>query len=135
MRFGKRVVTAFDVEVPAMCPPPFAVSAGVRVVPVHLLPSAVAGESICARLATDDVPPGPAAYVVVGAGKTGADAVIYLLGRGVEAALEPADRDLTVAMVVTEVQQQLRVLGQLLDFGCGVEIGGLRRKKRCEDTV
>ena len=91
VRYRKRVGTAFDVQVPAMRPPPFAVSRGVRAVPVHLLPSQLLAEgdvpsSPSAAVTAVPSPPSVAAarYVVVGAGKTGADAVIYLLRHGVQ---------------------------------------------------
>ncbi|SDP34609.1 Pyridine nucleotide-disulphide oxidoreductase [Pedococcus dokdonensis] len=56
-------------SIPAEKPPPFAVEAGARVVPVNDL----------ARLEE-----APSQYVVVGAGKTATDACIFLLSRGVD---------------------------------------------------
>ena len=56
-------------SIPAESPPPFAVGDGARVVPVNDL----------ARLEE-----APAGYVVVGSGKTATDAVVWLLGRGVD---------------------------------------------------
>lgn len=56
-------------SIPAEKPPPFAVAAGARVVPVNDL----------ARL-----PEAPSQYVVVGSGKTATDACIWLLSRGVD---------------------------------------------------
>ena len=66
-----RVVDAryISPEIPARTPPKFAVDAGARVVPVNDL----------AR-----VEDAPSQYVVVGAGKTATDAVVWLLGRGVD---------------------------------------------------
>lgn len=59
--------TYMKVEVPSMRPPPYRVTRGLEVVP----PNALANIS------------SPfAGYVVVGAGKTGMDAVLYLLGLG-----------------------------------------------------
>jgi hypothetical protein len=55
--------------IPAGTPPPFEVAADARVVPVNAL----------ARL--EDA---PNAYVVVGSGKTATDAIVWLLGRGVD---------------------------------------------------
>lgn len=55
--------------IPAETPPPFAVGEGVRVVPVNDL----------VRLEE-----APRQYVVVGSGKTATDAVVWLLGRGVD---------------------------------------------------
>ena len=55
--------------IPAETPPPFAVSDGVRVLPVNDL----------ARL--DDA---PSQYVVVGSGKTATDAIVWLLARGTD---------------------------------------------------
>jgi len=56
-------------DIPADTPPPFQVVDGARVVPVNAL----------ARL--EDA---PGQYVVVGSGKTATDAVVWLLGRGVD---------------------------------------------------
>ena len=56
-------------SIPAETPPPFAVGEGARVVPVNDLP----------RLEDS-----PDRYVVVGSGKTATDAVVWLLGRGVD---------------------------------------------------
>ena len=64
--------TYLEPTVPATTKPPFAVSDGVRCVPVNEL----------ARM----VEP-PDGYVIVGAGKTGADAILYLLENGVPPAL------------------------------------------------
>ncbi len=55
--------------IPAETPPPFAVGAGARVVPVNDL----------VRLEE-----APRQYVVVGSGKTATDACVWLLGRGVD---------------------------------------------------
>lgn len=65
----RRIVdsTHANVTVPAMTPPPFAINDGVQVVPPNGL----------ARLAQ-----GHDRYVVVGGGKTGIDAVLWLLDRG-----------------------------------------------------
>jgi hypothetical protein len=57
-------------DIPATTPAPFEVADGARVVPVNDL----------ARLAE-----APSQYVIVGSGKTAADACIWLLGRGVDA--------------------------------------------------
>lgn len=56
-------------EIPAETPPRFAVEAGVRVVPVNALP---------------EVEDAPSQYVVVGSGKTATDAIVWLLGRGID---------------------------------------------------
>jgi len=56
-------------DIPADTPPPFQVVDGARVVPVNAL----------ARLEE-----APGQYVVVGSGKTATDAVVWLLGRGVD---------------------------------------------------
>lgn len=56
-------------EIPATTSPPFAVGEGARVLPVHALPQL--GDA-------------PSEIVVVGAGKTATDAVVWLLGQGVE---------------------------------------------------
>ena len=56
-------------RIPVETPPPFAVEGGARVVPVNDL----------ARLEQ-----APGQYVVVGSGKTATDAVVWLLGRGVD---------------------------------------------------
>ena len=56
-------------SIPAETPPPFAVADGARVVPVNDL------------VHLDEV---PARYVVVGSGKTATDAVVWLLGDGVD---------------------------------------------------
>ncbi|MEI5676400.1 MULTISPECIES: NAD(P)-binding protein [unclassified Nocardioides] len=67
---GCRVVDAryLAPDIPAETPPRFAVD-GVRVIPVNDLP----------RVEED-----PSQYVVVGSGKTATDAVVWLLGRGVD---------------------------------------------------
>eukprot|EP01065_Artemidia_motanka_P026196 TRINITY_DN3110_c4_g1_i1.p1 TRINITY_DN3110_c4_g1~~TRINITY_DN3110_c4_g1_i1.p1 ORF type:complete len:478 (+),score=165.55 TRINITY_DN3110_c4_g1_i1:102-1436(+) len=62
--------TFMNVVVPSMRPPPFPVAAGVRMVPLNLLPK---------------VQTPPERYVVVGSGKTGMDAVMWLLNNGVPA--------------------------------------------------
>ncbi len=66
-----RIVNAHYLSptIPAEVPPPFAVSDGARVVPVNDL--AVLEDA-------------PSQYVVVGAGKTATDAIIWLLGRDVD---------------------------------------------------
>ena len=66
-----RVVNAHHLApaIPAEVPPPFAVAAGARVWPVNDL----------ARL--EDA---PSQYVVVGAGKTATDAIVWLLARGID---------------------------------------------------
>ncbi|QOR71565.1 NAD(P)-binding protein [Ruania alkalisoli] len=56
-------------EIPATTPPPFEVADQVRVVAVNDLPR------------VDDA---PSQYVIVGSGKTATDAVIWLLGQGVD---------------------------------------------------
>ncbi|BBY22625.1 NAD(P)/FAD-dependent oxidoreductase [Mycobacterium stomatepiae] len=60
--------TYLRVEVPAMRPPPYRVAPGIACVPPNDLPSRAAHER----------------YVVVGAGKTGIDTCLWLLGRGVD---------------------------------------------------
>lgn len=57
-------------DIPAELPPPFEVGDGARVVPVNALV---------------DVDDAPSEYVVVGSGKTATDAIVWLLGRGVDA--------------------------------------------------
>lgn len=56
-------------DIPAETPPPFEVADGLRVVPAGDLPL---------------LEEAPSRYVVVGSGKTATDAVVWLLGRGVE---------------------------------------------------
>ncbi len=56
-------------SIPASTPPPFAIEDGVRVVPV--------GELVRLREA-------PRRYVIVGSGKTATDAIVWLVGRGVD---------------------------------------------------
>ncbi len=56
--------------IPATTPPPFGVTDGARVVAVNDLPAVVET---------------PGAYVIVGAGKTATDAIVWLLRNGVEA--------------------------------------------------
>src|SRR6478609_6319601 len=67
----KRVVDATYMQsrVPATEPPPFAVADGVRCIPVGELTK---------------VTEPPAGYVIVGAGKTAMDAVVWLLDRGTD---------------------------------------------------
>lgn len=67
----RRVVDArfLEVSVPATHTPPFEVAADASFVPVHLLPEAAAGAS---------------SYTVLGAGKTGVDAVLWLLHAGTD---------------------------------------------------
>lgn len=64
--------TYMDVRVPSVCPPPYPVAPGVRCVPLNDLPRVERPES---------------GYVIVGAGKTGMDACLWLLENGVD----PAD--------------------------------------------
>jgi NAD(P)-binding Rossmann-like domain len=68
----RRVVDAAYVAptIPATTPPPFGVADGVDVVAVHELASLVDA---------------PQRYVIVGAGKTATDAIVWLLGNGVDA--------------------------------------------------
>ncbi|MCK9794440.1 pyridine nucleotide-disulfide oxidoreductase [Isoptericola sp. 4D.3] len=70
VRVRRRVVDAryLAPSVPALTPPPFAVDEGARVVPAGGLPDV--GDA--------------AAFVVVGSGKTATDAVVWLLGQGVD---------------------------------------------------
>lgn len=63
----RTVVTHFDVVVPAMRPPQYAVADGVTCIPPNALPRAAAHER----------------YVIVGAGKTAMDACVFLLRHGV----------------------------------------------------
>jgi hypothetical protein len=56
-------------EIPSQTPPPFGVAEGVRVVPVNELPR---------------VESAPSQYVVVGAGKTATDSIVWLLANGVD---------------------------------------------------
>jgi hypothetical protein len=67
----RRVVDATYLAptIPATTPPPFGVADGARVVPVHELA---------------DVVDAPQEYVIVGAGKTATDAIVWLLLNGVE---------------------------------------------------
>jgi hypothetical protein len=71
VRIRKRLVDSAYVAptIPATTPPPFAVSDSARVIPVHEL----------ARLVDT-----PNHFVMVGAGKTATDAIIWLLNNGVE---------------------------------------------------
>ncbi|GAB3251910.1 NAD(P)/FAD-dependent oxidoreductase [Nocardioides dilutus] len=71
LRPGARVVNAsyLSPQIPATTPPPFGVSEGARVVPVHELV---------------DLGGAPSQFVVVGSGKTATDACIWLLGNGVD---------------------------------------------------
>lgn len=61
--------TYLSPSIPATTPPPFTVDDGVRVVPVNDL----------ARL-----PGAPERFVIVGSGKTATDAIVWLLGNGVD---------------------------------------------------
>ena len=67
----RRVVDAtyLSPTVPATTPPPFGVADDVRVVPIHEL----------ARMAV-----APSSYVIVGAGKTATDGIVWLLANGVQ---------------------------------------------------
>ena len=67
----RRVVDAayLSPEVPATTPAPFGAAEGARVVPVGELPEVVDA---------------PSSYVIVGSGKTATDAVVWLLGNGVD---------------------------------------------------
>ena len=67
----KKVVDAtyMKVQVPSTRPPPFPVSAGVTVVPPNDLPGIREPQS---------------GYVIIGGGKTGIDAVLFLLDQGVD---------------------------------------------------
>jgi len=69
-RVRRRVVDAryLAPSIPALDPPPFAVDEGAHVVPVGALPDV--GDA--------------SGYVVVGSGKTATDAVVWLLGHGVD---------------------------------------------------
>lgn len=66
---GKKTVdsTYMNVTVPSIRPPAYEVAEGVQLVPPNALPR---------------IPEPPAGYVVIGAGKTGIDAVLFLLGQG-----------------------------------------------------
>jgi hypothetical protein len=66
---ARRIVDAtyMHVMVPSMRPPPYQVAAGIECVPPNDLPRSAAHER----------------YVVVGAGKTGIDACLWLLGHGI----------------------------------------------------
>ena len=68
----RRVVDAtyLSPTIPATTPPPFGVADGARVVPVHEL----------ARRWSS----APSEYVIVGAGKTATDAIVWLLRNGVD---------------------------------------------------
>lgn len=74
IRVRRRTVDAtyMNVTVPAMCPPKYEVDPGIRLITPNELPSLVAPSSH---------------YTVVGAGKTGIDACLWLLRHGVD----PAD--------------------------------------------
>ena len=61
--------TYMNVEVPSMRAPPFPVATGISIVPPNDLPKVI---QPCAG------------YVVIGAGKTGMDAVLFLLNQGVD---------------------------------------------------
>jgi hypothetical protein len=71
VRVRRRVVDATYLAptIPATTPPPFAAADDVRVVPVGILPEV-------ADRATD--------HVIVGSGKTATDAIVWLLGEGVD---------------------------------------------------
>jgi len=71
VRGRARVVDAtyLSPQIPATTPPPFGVSDGARVLPVHELV---------------DLGGAPSQFVVVGSGKTATDACIWLLGNGVD---------------------------------------------------
>jgi hypothetical protein len=66
-----RVVDAHYLSptIPANTPPPFAIEAGVNVIAVNDLVR---------------IPEPPSQFVIVGAGKTATDAIVWLLGRGVD---------------------------------------------------
>ena len=68
---SRRVVDAtyMNVVVPAMRPPPYDVAQGIRVMPLNDLPG---------------ISEPPSGYVVVGAGKTGMDACLWLLANDVD---------------------------------------------------
>jgi len=68
---SRRLVNAtyMNVEVPSIRPPRFAIDEGASVVPPNALHTLSAP---------------PSGYVIVGAGKTGMDAVLFLLARGVD---------------------------------------------------
>lgn len=67
----RRVVDAtyLSPTVPATTPPPFPVADGVRVLPIHELA---------------DLADSPSRFVIVGSGKTATDAIVWLLGNGVD---------------------------------------------------
>ncbi len=67
----RRVVDAayLSPTIPATTPPPFGVTDGARVVPVHALPAVVDA---------------PSEFVIVGSGKTATDTIVWLLGNGVD---------------------------------------------------
>jgi len=67
----RRVVDAayLSPTIPATTPPPFAVADGARVVAVNELPALVDA---------------PSEYVIAGSGKTATDAIVWLLGNGVD---------------------------------------------------
>jgi hypothetical protein len=71
VRGGARLVNAsyLSPQIPATTPPPFGVSDGAHVVPVHELV---------------DLGGAPSQFVVVGSGKTATDACVWLLGNGVD---------------------------------------------------
>ena len=71
VKVRKRLVDAtyLSPRIPADTPPPFEVGTGAKVIPVNQL--------------APDIPPAER-FVVIGAGKTAMDAVIWLLGNGVE---------------------------------------------------
>jgi hypothetical protein len=67
----RRVVDAtyLSPTIPATTPPGFGVADGVRVLPIHQLA---------------DLAEAPSRYVIVGSGKTATDAIVWLLGNGVD---------------------------------------------------
>jgi hypothetical protein len=73
VRVRRRVVDATYLAptIPATTPPPFGVGDGARVVTVNQLA---------------DVADAPSRYVIVGSGKTATDAIVWLLGNGVDPA-------------------------------------------------
>jgi hypothetical protein len=73
IRVRRRVVDASYLasDIPAVTPPPFAVDDGARVVPVGFLPTVARDET-------------PDRWVVVGAGKTATDAIVWLIDQGTD---------------------------------------------------
>ena len=112
--FRKVVVTTSNVSVPAMVPPAYEVAHGTEVLPVNALST---GEEASRRRG---------AYVVVGGGKTGIDAVLLLLARGMRAEelTWVIPRDAWLLIREGFFRDHVRAVGELLDVLLAVHDGG-----------